>query len=402
MAADSDTPIYLDNHATTRVDPRVVEAMLPWLTEDYGNAGSAGHAFGGRASAAVDQARATLAGAINCRPEEIVFTSGATESNNLAIRGVATRRRRPGDHLVSVATEHTAVLDPIRRLERAGYRATLLAVEPHGAEHAGRVDPGAVAEALRPDTCLASVMLANNEIGAVQPLAEIAGVCHAAGVPLHTDATQAVGKLPVDVQALGVDLLSLTGHKLHGPKGVGALYVRSRDPVVRLEPQITGGGQEFGRRGGTLNVPGIVGLARAIELCQDELSTEPGRQGRLRNRLASQLADRAAPLELCGPGLNAVDTAGAPTRLPGNLMVALGDTDGEAVRLRTPGVALSTGAACSSAEPEPSHVLLALGLTADTARTALRMGLSRFTTEVDVDSAADQLCGAIRTLRGLA
>ncbi|HMO86008.1 MAG TPA: cysteine desulfurase family protein, partial [Lacipirellulaceae bacterium] len=257
--------IYLDCHATTPVDPRVVQAMLPYFTEQFGNAGSV-HAAGETAREAVADAAARLARLIGAEPDEIVFTSGATESNNLAIRGVAEHRRRRGDHVVSVHTEHKAVLDPLARLERKGFRVTLLEVEPHGSPRAGWLAPQRVADALAADTALVSVMLANNEIGVIQPLAEIAAVCRDAGVLLHCDATQAVGKIPVDVRRLGVDLMSFTAHKMYGPKGVGVLYVRGGAPLVRLEPQIAGGGQQRGLRSGTLNVPGIVGLARAAEL----------------------------------------------------------------------------------------------------------------------------------------
>ncbi|MEM6799476.1 MAG: cysteine desulfurase family protein [Planctomycetota bacterium] len=397
----SGKPIYLDNHATTRVDPRVVEAMLPWFTEAYGNAGSVGHGFGDDAHEAVERSRSAIAGAIGARPDEIVFTSGATESNNLAIRGVALRKRRRGDHLISVATEHRAVLDPLVRLERAGYRISLLPVQQHGATDAGWLDPQQVADAIDDDTCLVSVMLANNEIGVVQPIAEIAPLCRDAGVLLHCDATQAVGKLPVDVEELGVDLMSFTAHKLYGPKGVGALFVRGRDPIVRLEAQVTGGGQERGRRSGTLNVPGIVGFATALELCTTEMPAERDRQAALRDRLAASLLAEAAPAELCGPELSATTEAGCPLRLPGNLMIALGNVDGEAVQLRCPGLAISSGAACSSADPEPSHVLQALGMTADQARSSLRFGIGRFTTEEDTTTAAGLISVAIRELRGL-
>src|SRR5262245_33275161 len=268
-------PIYLDNHATTRVDPRVVEAMLPYFNETFGNAGSVNHSFGTDAKDAVDRARESIAAAIGAQPREIVFTSGATESNNLAIRGLADRTRRKGDHIVSVATEHKAVLDPLRRLARRGFEVTLLDVLPHSNPRAGWLDPQRVAEAIKGETLLVSVMLANNEIGVIQPIREIAEICASCGVPLHCDATQAVGKIPVDVEELGVDLLSFTAHKIYGPKGVGALYVRRTATTgrgfgsgpVRLESLIDGGGQESGLRSGTLNVPGIVGFAKALELC---------------------------------------------------------------------------------------------------------------------------------------
>ncbi|RIK72000.1 MAG: IscS subfamily cysteine desulfurase, partial [Planctomycetota bacterium] len=318
------TPVYMDNHATTRVDPRVVDAMLPYLTEQFGNPGSLGHAFGETARQAVERSQTYIALAINATPNEIVFTSGATESNNLAIRGVAERERRRGNHLLSVRTEHKAVLDPLARLARRGYEVTLLDVARHGCRHAGWLDPQCVAESIRDDTVLVSVMLANNEIGVIEPLREIAAVCKVRGATLHCDATQAVGKMPVDVRDLGIDLMSFSAHKIYGPKGVGALYVRQSRPAVRLDPQITGGGQQQGLRSGTLNVPGIVGMARALELCIDELPHEPGRLANLRNRLWQGLNERIADVQLCGPALDAADDQGRPLRLPGNLDVAFG------------------------------------------------------------------------------
>ncbi|MBX3427481.1 MAG: cysteine desulfurase [Pirellulales bacterium] len=394
-------PIYLDNHATTRVDPRVVEAMLPYFGVEYGNAGSAVHRFGQRARGAVDAARDAIAELLHAEPEEIVFTSGATESNNLAIRGVAERARRRGDRLLSAATEHRAVLDPLARLARRGYEVRLLGVAPHGRPDAGRIAVAEFAAALRDDTALATAMLANNEIGVVQPIDELAAACRERGVPFHCDATQAVGKIPVDLRRLGVDLLSFTAHKLHGPKGVGALYVRRSRPGVRLEPQITGGGQELGLRSGTLNVPGIVGLAKALALAAADLAAEMSRLSGLRQRLWDALRARLDGIELCGPALDALDAAGRPLRLPGNLDVAFGDVDGEALLLAMPELAVSTGAACSSAEPAPSHVLTALGLSEDRARSTLRFGLGRFTTADEIDRAAAMVVAAVDRLRGL-
>jgi cysteine desulfurase len=394
-------PIYLDNHATTRVDPRVVEAMLPYYTEQYGNPGSVGHAFGEAAREAVESSRASIAAAIGAEPEEIVFTSGATESNNLAIRGVAERAKRRGDHLVSVQTEHKAVLDPLARLSRRGYDVTLLEVERHGSSRAGWLDPQRVADALRDDTALASVMLANNEIGVIQPLAEIAATCRERGVSLHCDATQAVGKIPVDVRRLGVDLLSFTSHKMYGPKGIGALYVRRTRPAVRLEAQITGGGQQDGLRSGTLNVPGIVGFAKALELCLAELQSEMNRLGGLRNRLWEGLRRRIEGLELCGPAAAEIAADGGSLRLPGNLNVAFGNVDGEALLLAMGRLAVSSGAACSSTDPGPSHVLMALGMNQDQARSTLRFGLGRFTTEEEIEAAADIVATAVQRLREL-
>ncbi len=414
------SPIYFDNHATTRVDPRVVEAMLPYFTEHYANAGSV-HELGRQAREAVDEALALIASAVGAAPEEIVITSGATESNNLAIRGVAEHRRRRGNPLVSVRTEHKAVLDPLDRLVRRDYEVTLLDVEQHGSPRAGWLDPQRVADALRDDTALVSVMLANNEIGVIQPLAEIAAVCRERGVTLHCDATQAVGKIPVDVHELGVDLMSFTAHKLYGPKGVGALYVRRSRPVVRLDPQITGGGQQHGLRSGTLNVPGIVGFARALELAVEELPAEMPRLAALRNALWKQLAARVPNLALCGPALEIQESgvrnqgANAPTlsfpiphspfpllppplRLPHNLNIAVPNIDGEALLMNMPRIAVSSGATCSATDPAPSHVLMALGLTPDEARCTLRFGLGRFNTDADIAVAVDQLAAAVQLL----
>jgi cysteine desulfurase len=394
--------VYMDNHSTTRVDPRVVDAMLPFFGEKFGNAGSVGHAFGDEAREAVEAAREAIATAVGADAKEIVFTSGATESNNLAIRGVAERARRRGDHLVSVVTEHKAVLDPLARLSRRGYDVTLLEVEQHGSPRAGWLDPQRVADALREDTCLVSVMLANNEIGVIQALAEIARICKQHGVLLHCDATQAVGKIPVDVGQLGIDLLSFTAHKIYGPKGVGALFVRQRDPIVRLDPQISGGGQQEGRRSGTLNVPGIVGFAAALRLCMEELPSEMRRLAALRDRLATTIFAQLDDVELCGPALDEAYADGTPLRLPGNLDLSFGNVDGEALLMAMGNVAVSSGAACSSTDPAPSHVLLALGLSGDAARSSLRFGLGRFNTEGDVELAAGRVVEAVRRLRKLA
>jgi cysteine desulfurase len=392
--------VYMDNHATTRVDPRVVEAMLPYFTEEYGNAGSV-HALGEAARDAVERARASIAAAIGAEPAEIVFTSGATESNNLALRGVAERPRRRGDHLVSARTEHKAVRDPLARLERRGCEVTLLDVEQHGSPRAGWLDPQKVADALRDDTALVSVMLANNEIGVIQPIAEIAAICRQRGVVMHCDATQGVGKMPVDVRELGVDLMSFTAHKIYGPKGVGALYVRRSRPGVRVEPQIAGGGPQDGLRSGTLNVPGIVGFAKALELCDDPRQAEMARLAALRNQLKSELDKRVGDLELCGPALDAVDDLKRPLRLPGNLNVAFRNVDGEALLMNMKNLAVSTGATCSSTDPAPSHVLLALGMGEDLARSTLRFGLGRYNTAQDVEVAVQTVAAAVAGLRRL-
>ncbi len=390
------TPVYMDNHATTRVDPRVIATMLPYFQEHYGNPGSTSHAFGWESQEAVDRARASIASAIGASPREIVFTSGATESNNLAIKGSAERLRRRGDHVISVVTEHKAVLDPLSRLARRGFEVTLLPVQPAGSREAGLIDVDQLAAAIRDDTLLVSVMLANNEIGVIQPLAEIGAICQQRGVLLHSDATQAIGKLPVDVEQLRVDLLSFSAHKLYGPKGVGALYVRRRNPQVRLEPQIDGGGQEGGRRSGTLNVPGIVGFAAAVELCLAELATETVRQADLRDRLFTGLSQAIDRVVLNGPAL---DVPGL--RLAGNLNCSFTDVDGEALMMSMRDLCVSSGSACTSANPEPSHVLRALGLSDDLTRASLRFGLGRFTTSEEVDFAIDLLRETVQRLRGM-
>ncbi|MBX9791833.1 MAG: aminotransferase class V-fold PLP-dependent enzyme [Pirellulales bacterium] len=394
-------PIYLDNHATTRVDPRVVETMAPFWTEKFGNPGSTSHSFGDEARSAIDAARESIAAAIGASPREIVFTSGSTESNNLAIRGLAERQRRRGDHIVSVTTEHRAILDPLARLERQGFRITLLEVEQAGSPRAGWLDPARVATAIGDDTLLVSVMLANNEIGVVQPIAQIAEVCRARGVPLHCDATQGVGKLPVDVEELGVDLMSFTAHKIYGPKGVGALYVRRGAGGVRLVPQIDGGGQEHGLRSGTLNVPGIVGFSRALELCLDELPAETLRLADLRDRLFAGLRRAIDGVSLNGPALDEVGADGARLRLPGNLNVSFARVDGEALMMNMKTVAVSSGSACTSANPEPSHVLRALGMNDDATRASLRFGLGRFNTREEIDYAIIATAETVSRLRQL-
>jgi cysteine desulfurase len=401
MPDDATTTVYLDNHATTRVDPRVVQAMLPYFDRLYANPHSV-HAAGHEAHDAVDHALTSIATGIGAHPSEIVFTSGATESNNLAIRGVAERERRRGNHFISVTTEHKAVLDPLARLGRRGYDVTLLEVEQQPSPHAGWLDPQKVADAIRDDTCLVSVMLANNEIGIIQPLSEIAAICKQRGVPLHCDATQAVGKIPVDVGRLNVDLMSFTAHKIYGPKGVGALYVRRRDPIVRLDAQITGGGQQEGRRSGTLNVPGIVGFAKALDLCLDEMSTESARLAKLRNRLGDALTSNLADVRVCGPHYNQSSPENEPPlRLPNNLNVTFGNVDGEALLLAMQNLAVSSGAACTSTDSGPSHVLLALGHSEADARSSLRFGLGRFNTPADIEFAIDRVTLAVNELRKL-
>ena len=388
--------IYFDNHATTPVDPRVLDAMLPYFIESFGNSGSTTHAVGRAARQAVDDARASLAAAIGARPKEIVFTSGATESNNLALRGAAEHHATRGRHIVSVATEHHAVLDPLGRLRHRGFDVTLLPVTAAPDPRAGLLDPDRVAEAIRDDTILVSIMLANNEIGSIAPLAEVGRLCKDRGVLLHTDAAQAVGRMPVDVEQLGVDLMSFSAHKIYGPKGVGALYVRSRGPRVRIEPQIDGGGQEGGLRSGTLNVPGIVGFARALELCLEEMPAERVRLAGLRDRLFAGLSATVGGVSLNGPSLDRPEC-----RLPGNLNVSFAGVEGEAVILTMNDVAASTGSACTSADPEPSHVLRSLGLTEDAIRGSIRFGLGRFNTLDEVDQVVARAADAVAQLRAM-
>jgi cysteine desulfurase len=379
-------PIYLDHHATTPTDPRVLEAMLPFFREDFGNASSATHVYGWRAEAAVEDARERLAAAIGAAdPREIVFTSGTTESDNLALKGIARAGRSRRDHLITTAIEHPAVLDSCRALESEGFRVTIL-----GVDASGLVDPADVGAAIGERTALVSVMAANSEIGVLEPLEEIAVVCRERDVPLHTDAAQAVGKLPVDVDRLGVDLLSMCAHKLYGPKGVGALYVRERRPRLRLEPLLHGGGHERGRRSGTLPVPLIVGFARAVELCLEDLETETKRVLELRERLWGKLRD----------GLAGVVLNGHPDRrLAGNLNVSFPGIEADALLVALKDVALSTGSACSSAKAEPSHVLAALGLTPSLARAAVRFGIGRGNTAQEIDHVAGRVIQEVTALR---
>ncbi len=366
-------PIYLDCHATTPVDPVVLAAMVPFFTENFGNPASASHAYGWEAAAAVKQARAGLAAAIGAEPEEIIFTSGATEANNLAIKGVAEAYYGQGRHLVTVVTEHSAVLGPCRYLETLGFEVTYL---PVGGD--GLVDLATLGGALRPDTVLVSVMAANNEIGVLQPLAAIGALCRDRGILFHTDAAQALGKIPLDVNALAIDLMSLTAHKVYGPKGIGALYVRRRGHRVALAPQLHGGGQERGLRSGTLYPPQIVGFHRAVTLALGQREVEQARIGALRDRLWQGLADL--------PGIR---RNGHPEQtLAGNLSISVAGVDGPGL-LRVVGreLAVSSGSACGSANPRPSHVLTALGHSAALASASLRFGLGRFTTAAEVERA---------------
>jgi cysteine desulfurase len=378
-------PIYMDNHSTTRVDPRVLDAMLPYFTEDYGNAASRHHVFGRRAEEAVEEARERVAELIGASPREVVFTSGATESNNLALKGVAAMYRAKGRHIVTAATEHKAVLDPCRRLAREGFDVTFLPVDRFG-----RVTAEQVAAALTEQTILVSVMAANNEVGTLLPLAEVGRFCKERGVLFHTDAAQAAGKVPLDVEAMGVDLLSLSAHKMYGPKGVGALYVRRAEPRVRLEPIFDGGGHERGMRSGTLPVPLVVGFGRACVLCRADMDAEAVRLGSLRERLSEAITSQ----------LDEVFLNGHPTeRLPGNLNLSFGYVEGEALIVSLRDVAVSSGSACTSANPEPSYVLRAMGVSDELARGSLRFGLGRFTTEEEVDYIAAAVVREVRRLR---
>jgi cysteine desulfurase len=380
-------PIYLDNHATTRLDPRVLEAMMPYLTEEYGNASSRTHAYGWAAEEAVDKARKQIAAAIGARPKEIIFTSGATESNNLAIKGAAEFYADRGEHIVTVKTEHKAVLDACRALERGG-RVSVTYLKP---DARGLVDPADVAAAITDRTVLVSIMHANSEIGVVQPIAEIGQITREKGVLLHTDAAQSVAKIPVDVDAMGIDLLSASGHKIYGPKGIGALFVRARNPRVRLTPIVDGGGQEKGFRSGTLNVPGIVGLGAACEIGAAEMNEEAVRIARLRDRLYDRLITELDEVTLNG------DT---DERLPGNLNLSFAYVEGESLLMGLREVALSSGSACTSASLEPSHVLRSIGVSDELAHSSIRFGIGRFNTEDEIERTADRVVAEVTRLRG--
>jgi len=381
-------PIYMDNHATTPVDPRVLEAMLPYFKKDFGNAASRSHAFGWKAEEAVERAREQVAAFIGAKsPKEIVWTSGATEATNLAIKGVAEYLKEKGNHLITQKTEHKATLDSCKRLERMGYEVTWLEVDREG-----RIDLAALEKALTPRTVLVSIMLANNEVGTIQPVREIGKLCRARGVLFHCDAVQGAGKVPFDVNLDFVDLASLSAHKIYGPKGVGALYVRREKPRVRLLPQIDGGGHEHGMRSGTLNVPGIVGFGRAAELCRTELAVEEPRTAALRDRLERSLFAGLDRLHLNGSRAH---------RVPGNLNVSFSYVEGEALMMALKDVAVSSGSACTSASLEPSYVLRAMGVGDDLAHSSIRFGLGRFNTDEEVDYVARLVIEKIGKLREL-
>ena len=380
-------PIYMDNHATTPVDPRVVETMLPFFTENFGNAASRNHEFGWKAEEGVEHAREQAARLIGATPKEIIWTSGATESNNLAIKGVAEMYREKGNHIITEVTEHKAVLDTCKRLEKYGYEVTYLPVAKEG-----RVDLDDLRRAITPKTILITIMYANNEIGVVQPIAEIGAIAKEKGVFFHVDGVQAVGKIPVDVMKDNIDLMSMSGHKIYGPKGVGALYVRRRNPRVQLAPLIDGGGHERGMRSGTLNVTGIVGFGKACELCQEGMPTESVRMRGLRDRLKESIFSQ----------LDEVFVNGSMTqRLPNNLNISFAYVEGESMLMGINDIAVSSGSACTSATLEPSYVLKALGVGEDLAHTSIRFGLGRFNTEEEVDYVSARVVETVRRLREL-
>jgi cysteine desulfurase len=378
-------PIYMDNHATTPMDPRVLEAMLPYFNQIFGNAASRNHQFGWEAESAVDKAREQVAKLIGCTAKEIIFTSGATESNNLAIKGIAEMYREKGNHIITQVTEHKAVLDTCKKLERMGYEVTYLPVETDGL-----VSVEKLAAAITPKTILVSIMYASNEIGVIQPIAEIGKLCHEKGVLFHTDAVQAVGKIPVNVQTDNIDVLSMTAHKIYGPKGVGALYVRRRNPRVQITEQINGGGHERGMRSGTLNVPGIVGLGKACEIAAEEMASETARLTELRDYMKAKFEDALDYIHVNG---------NMDHHLPGNLNMSFVHVEGESLLMGINDVAVSSGSACTSATLEPSYVLKALGLGDDVAHSSIRFGLGRFNNKAEVDYVSDKVIGVVKHLR---
>jgi cysteine desulfurase len=382
--------IYLDNHATTRVDPRVVQAMLPWFDTWYANPGSSTHEPGRLAKEAIDQALARIAGFFHAEADQLIVTSGATESNNLAVFGVCLHPRQKRRKVISVATEHQALLGPLQKLQKTGFDVRLLPVQSQNHPVPGQIDLQQFSEEIDSDTALVSVMLANNEIGVLQPLREIAKLCAQHGVLFHTDATQAVGRIPVDLDSLGVDLLSYSAHKVYGPKGIGGLLFRGRNAPMRLAPQIVGGGQQSNLRSGTLASSSIVGMATALEIAKDSQMQESVLHGKWRNRLWSLLAAAIPEVQLNGPE--------EQFRLPGNLNVCFPKVEGQSLMLEAKGIAVSSGSACTSANPETSHVLRAIGRTDDEARASIRFGIGRFNSESDIEHAAEQLIEAYHKL----
>jgi cysteine desulfurase len=380
-------PIYMDNHATTPLDPRVLEAMMPYLTGIFGNAASRNHSFGWEAEEGVEKAREQIAKLIGATAKEIIFTSGATESTNLALKGVAEMYKERGNHIITQVTEHKATLDTCKRLEKSGYRITYLPVQADGL-----IDMEDLKRAIDDQTIVVSIMYANNEIGVIQPIAEIGKLCHEKGVIFHSDAVQAVGKIPVNVQTDNIDLLSLSGHKIYGPKGVGALYVRRRNPRVQLSEQINGGGHERGMRSGTLNVPGIVGLGAACEICMNEMAAEAAREIELRDYLKNKLESALDYTQVNG---------NMEHHLPGNLNMSFVYVEGESLLMGINDIAVSSGSACTSATLEPSFVLKALGLGDDVAHSSIRFGLGRFNTKAEVDYVSDKIIHVVQHLREL-
>jgi cysteine desulfurase len=380
-------PIYMDNHATSPMDPRVLEEMLPYFMEKFGNAASRNHSFGWAAEEGVETARERIAKLVGATTKEIVFTSGATESDNLAIKGVAEMYREKGNHIITAVTEHKAVLDTCKRLEKYGYRVTYLPVQKDGL-----IDLEGLQRAMDDKTILVTIMAANNEIGVLQPIAEIGKLCRERGIIFHTDATQAVGKVPVDVNKQNIDLASISGHKMYGPKGVGALYVRRKNPRVQLAPIIDGGGHERGMRSGTLNVPGIVGLGKACALAQEEMPQESCRLAGLRNRLRDRITGKLDEVYINGS---------MEHRLPGSLNISFAYVEGESLLMGINDIAVSSGSACTSATLEPSYVLKALGTGDDLAHSSIRFGIGRFNTEAEVDYVADRVIETVERLREL-
>src|SRR5579871_3652625 len=380
-------PIYMDNHATTPVDPRVLSAMTPYFTDVFGNAASRNHSFGWQAEEAVDKSRKQIADLIGATAKEVVFTSGATESNNLAIKGVAQMYAEKGNHIITAATEHKAVLDTCKHLEKDGIRVTYLPVQTNGL-----VDLDMLKEAITDKTILITIMYANNEIGVLQPIAEIGKIAKSKGVLLHTDATQAAGKVPVNVIKDNIDLASLSGHKMYGPKGVGALYVRRKSPRVQITAQMDGGGHERGMRSGTLNVPGIVGLGEACALCHAEMPEESKRLAYLRDKLRGKLEKELDEVYINGT---------MEHRLPNNLNMSFAYVEGESLLMGINDIAVSSGSACTSATLEPSYVLKALGAGDDLAHSSIRFGLGRFNTEEEVDYVVDKMVQVVTKLREL-
>jgi len=380
--------IYLDNNATTRMDPRVLDAMLPYFCERFGNAASRSHAFGWEAEEAVKTARQEVADLIGASPKEIIFTSGATESDNLAVKGAVEMLAKKGKHVITCVTEHKAILDTCKYLETQGLAdVTWLEVD-----RSGLIRPEQGADAIRDDTVLISIMAANNEIGVIEPIAEIGAVARERGVWFHTDATQAVGKVPFDVESMNVDMASMSGHKIYGPKGVGALYVRRRNPRVRLAPQLHGGGHERGMRSGTLNVPGIVGLGAACRIAREDFEKDQAHYHRLRDRLEQRIVGELDFVEVNGD---------AEHRLPTTFNISFAYVEGESLIMGIPRVAVSSGSACTSASLEPSYVLRALGVGDDLAHSSIRFSVGRFTTEAEVDEAADLVIKTVRRLRDM-